>query len=75
MGLIGAIIGLAFGVLLSKIFLISMTAMSGYKLEFIVPLGGLLTSLIVALIISQISALQPARKAAKTNVLEAIRYE
>ncbi len=75
MGVIGGLIGLVFGVLLSKIFLTGMTAMSGYKLDFIVPLGGVLTSLIVALVISQLAAIQPARRAARTNVLVAIRYE
>lgn len=75
MGVIGGLVGLVFGILLSKIFLTGMTAMSGYKLDFIIPLGGVLTSLIVALVVSQIAAIQPARKAARTNVLEAIRYE
>jgi putative ABC transport system permease protein len=75
MGVIGGLIGLIFGILLSKIFLTGMTAMSGYKLDFIVPVEGIITSLIVALVISQIAAIQPARKAARTNVLEAIHYE
>jgi putative ABC transport system permease protein len=75
MGVIGGLVGLVFGILLSKIFLTGMTAMSGYKLDFIVPLGGVIMGLIVALLISQVAALQPARKAARTNVLEAIHYE
>lgn len=75
MGVIGGLIGLVFGVLLSKIFLTGMTAISGYKLDFVVPLGGVIVSLIVALVISQMAAIQPARKASRTNVLEAIRYE
>ncbi len=74
-GLIGGLIGVVFGVLLSRIFLTGMTAMSGYKLDFIVPIGGVLMGLVIALGISQLAAFQPARKAAKTNVLEAIRYE
>lgn len=75
MGVIGGLIGLLFGILLSRIFLAGMTAMSGYKLDFIVPIGGVLMGLVIALGISQLAAFQPARKAAKTNVLEAIRYE
>ena len=75
MGVIGGLIGLVFGVLLSRIFLAGMTAMSGYKLDFIVPVGGVVIGLIISLGISQLAAFQPARKAAKTNVLEAIRYE
>jgi putative ABC transport system permease protein len=75
MGVIGGLIGLTFGVLLGKIFLTGMSAMSGYRLDYVVPLEGILISLFVALIISQITAIQPARKAANTNVLEAIHYE
>jgi putative ABC transport system permease protein len=75
MGLVGGGIGLGFGVLLSRIFLSGMTAMSGYKLDFIVPLGGVITSLIVALVVTQLAALYPAQKAAKTDILSAIQYE
>ncbi|MBW6466260.1 MAG: FtsX-like permease family protein [Brevefilum sp.] len=75
MGVIGGLVGLVFGVLLAKIFLTGMTAMSGYRLDFIVPLGGVITSLVVALVISQLAAIQPARKASRTNILEAIHYE
>ncbi len=75
MGVIGGLIGLLFGILLSRIFLAGMTAMSGYKLDFIVPIDGVIVGLVISLVISQVAAFQPARKAAKTNVLEAIRYE
>jgi len=75
MGVIGGLIGLLFGILLSRIFLAGMTAMSGYSLDFIVPIGDIIIGLVIALGISQLAAFQPARKAAKTNVLEAIRYE
>jgi putative ABC transport system permease protein len=69
------LVGLVFGVLLAKIFLTGMTSMSGYRLDFIVPLSGVITSLVVALVISQMAAIQPARKASRTNILEAIHYE
>jgi len=75
MGMIGGLLGLVFGVLLSRIFLTGMTAMSGYRLDFVMPLGGILTGLVVALVVSQLAAFPPARRAARTNVLEAIQYE
>ena len=75
MGLIGGVIGLVFGIFLARIFLTGMTAMSGYQLDFIVPPSGIIISLIIAFVISQITAIQPARKAAKIKVLEAIQYE
>lgn len=75
MGIIGGILGLLFGIFLSKIFLTGMTAMSGYKLDLIIPLGGVITGLVVSILISQLAALQPANRANKTNILDAIRYE
>jgi len=75
MGVIGGLIGIVFGILLSRIFLTGMAAMSGYRLTFILPTVGILIGLIVSIVVSQIAAIQPARKAARTNVLEAIRYE
>jgi putative ABC transport system permease protein len=75
MGVIGGLVGLVFGILLSRIFLAGMSAMSGYSLEFSVPIEAVILGLIVALVVSQIAAIQPARRAARTNVLEAIHYE
>jgi len=75
MGMIGGLLGLVFGVLLSRIFLTGMTAMSGYRLDFVMPASGILSALVVALVISQLAAFPPARQAARTNVLEAIQYE
>lgn len=75
MGIIGGILGLLFGIFLSKIFLTGMTAMSGYKLDLIIPLGGVITGLVVSILISQLAALQPANRANKTNILDAIHYE
>jgi putative ABC transport system permease protein len=75
MGVIGGLVGLAFGILLSRIFLAGMSAMSGYSLQFSVPIEAVILGLIVALVVSQLAAIQPARRAAKTNVLEAIHYE
>ena len=75
MGVIGGIVGIIFGIVLARITLAGMMAMSGYKLDFVVPTMAIVMGLVVALVISQIAAIQPARKASRTNVLEAIRYE
>ena len=75
MGIVGGLLGLGYGVLLSRIFLFGMTAMSGYKLDFIVPTRGIVIGILVALVVSQIAAFFPARRAARTKILEAIQYE
>ncbi len=75
MGIMGGLIGLIFGVLLTRIFLFGMTAMSGYKIALVIPIAGVITGLIVALVISQLAALQPAKRATTINILDAIHYE
>ena len=56
MGIIGGVLGLVFGVILSRIFLLAMTAMSGYSLEFILPLQRILLAVVMAFVISQVAA-------------------
>lgn len=75
MGLVGGLLGLGFGILLARIFLFGMTSMSGYRLDFVVPVRGIITGIIIAVIISQLAAFFPARRAASLNTLEAIHYE
>jgi len=75
MGIIGGLLGLGLGLLLTKILLSAMGAMSGYSLEFIVPTKAIWMSIVVALITSQLAALLPAIRAAKTPMLSAIHYE
>lgn len=75
MGMIGGVLGLGFGVVLTRIFLWSMTAMSGYKVSFILPVEAVWIGLLIALVVSQFAAILPASRAARTKILEAIHYE
>jgi putative ABC transport system permease protein len=75
MGLFGGLLGLATGVVLARILFSGMTAMSGYTLTFTMPVDGVLVTLAAALVISQIAAIFPARRASKIKILEAVRYE
>jgi putative ABC transport system permease protein len=75
LGLIGGFLGILFGVLLTRIFLLSMAAMSGYQLNPIIPVDSLGAGLFIALVISQLAAVLPALRAGRTPVLEAIHYE
>ncbi len=75
MGLIGGFLGLIFGILLTRIFLLAMTAMSGYKVDFVMPLTAVLAGVFISIVVSQVAALLPARRAARIHILEAIQYE
>ncbi|MBN2849835.1 MAG: FtsX-like permease family protein, partial [Erysipelotrichaceae bacterium] len=72
LGIIGGILGLGFGILLTRIFLAAMGAMSGYDLEFVMPVKAMWFSVVVALATSQLAALFPAIRASRTPVLTAI---
>jgi putative ABC transport system permease protein len=75
MGVIGGILGIATGFILARILFIGMTTMSGYQLTFQLPPESLAISLVMALVISQVAALSPARRAARVRILEAVQYE
>jgi putative ABC transport system permease protein len=75
MGVIGGVLGVGTGVVLARILFIGMTTMSGYSLTFVLPPEGVVISLIAAVVISQIAAIFPSRRASKVRILEAVRYE
>jgi putative ABC transport system permease protein len=75
MGIVGGVLGLAFGIILSRIFLLSMTAMSGYKLTYVISAAAVGVGAAISLIVSQLAALLPARRAAQWRILDAIHYE
>jgi putative ABC transport system permease protein len=75
MGLIGGILGVVFGVLLSRIFMAAMMSMSGYSLTYTLPAGRVVVAVVIALLVSQVAAFFPARRASRIQILEAIHYE
>ncbi len=75
MGIIGGVLGLGFGALLAWIILGGMASMSGYSLDFYLPVSAVVTGLVIALFISQLAAIFPARRAARIRTLDAIQYE
>ncbi len=75
MGLIGGLMGLVFGVALSRLFLTAMTSMSGYRITYVLPLENILAALVIAFLTSQVAALLPTLRAARIRILEAIQYE
>jgi putative ABC transport system permease protein len=53
----------------------AINAMTGYELGYVLPIQGVLVSLFIALIVSQLAALWPARRATSINIIEAIQFE
>jgi putative ABC transport system permease protein len=75
MGLIGGLMGLVFGVILSRLFLTAMTSMSGYRLTYVLPVENIVSAMVIAFLTSQLAALLPTLRASRTRILEAIQYE
>jgi len=75
LGFIGGLLGLFFGIILSQIFILAMTAMSGYQITYTFHIQKGLTALVIAVIISQLAAMIPASRAARIRILDAIQYE
>lgn len=74
-GLMGGLLGLIFGIILSRIFMLAMTAMSGYHLVYTLSVERVLVAVLVALLVSQVAAMLPAVRASRTPILDAIQYE
>jgi putative ABC transport system permease protein len=75
MGVIGGVLGVVFGMVLARIMLQAMTVMSGYQLEYILPVNRILSAFIVAFVVANLAALLPALRAARIRILDAIQYE
>ncbi|MFN2197869.1 MAG: ABC transporter permease [Anaerolineales bacterium] len=75
MGLVGGVLGLVFGIILARIFMAAMTAMSGYALEFFLPLDRALLAVLIGAGVANLAALLPAWRAARIRILEAIQFE
>jgi putative ABC transport system permease protein len=75
MGLIGGAFGLIFGVLLSRAVLSNINAATGYELNYVLPAQSVVVSVIISLVVSQLAAIWPARRAVGINIIEAIQVE
>lgn len=75
MGIIGSVFGLALGLILSRVLVMSAGTVQGYHIKYTTPVQGILFSVVLALVISQVAAIAPARRAAKLRIVEAIQFE
>jgi putative ABC transport system permease protein len=70
--LIGAVLGMAVGLVLAALVTRSL---SGEGLELSIPAGTLVAFLVVAIVAGMAAAILPARRASRMNILEALQYE
>jgi putative ABC transport system permease protein len=75
MGLAGGVYGLLFGLFLSRVLLMALNAIHGYDLTYVVPMQGIIISLLIALLVSQLAAIWPARRASGVRLVETIHFE
>jgi putative ABC transport system permease protein len=74
-GLIGGALGLLFGLFQSRVVILTVNATAGYDLNYVLPVQGIVVSVVIALLVSQLAALWPALRAARLRVIEAIQFE
>ena len=74
-GILGAIFGILSGLLISRVIIYGMKAMAGYNLAFIIPDTWLLITFLAALLISQLAAIIPARRAVQIEILDALHQD
>jgi putative ABC transport system permease protein len=74
-GVIGGTFGIVFGFFMSRVFVLATNVLAGYVIDYAFPLTGLIASVVVALGVSQVAALYPARRAAAVNIVEAVQHE
>jgi len=75
MGLMGGLLGVAFGAYGSYYAVTGMGESTGWTIEYILPRSLLLAGLVIALVVSQLAALYPAWRASKLNIVRAVQYE
>lgn len=71
---LGTSLGILVGLFMSY-YMLKALILSGFQLDFFFPGAGILVALAVGLLFGVIAAMIPARQAAKTVIVEALRYE
>jgi putative ABC transport system permease protein len=75
MGGIGGLLGVPLGIYLSHSFMDVSNAVTGYEWGYVFPGKAIVTGLVAALLAAFLAALYSAWRAARLDVVEAIRQE
>ena len=74
-GMVSALYGILFGYILSHVIITVANFISGYDLQYAFNVRPYLLSLLIALGVSQLATLAPARRAARVNIIQALKHE
>jgi len=75
LGVMGGIYGLTLGYAIALVMIRGTNLMIGYDLEYMFTPRPYLVSIVIALVVVQFAAFNPARRAAAVNIVEAIKHE
>jgi len=70
---LGGGLGLFLGLLTARMFVRVIEVLAGYSLTFLLPMSALISSTLIALVVSQLSALMPAWQASGRGIIEALK--
>ncbi len=72
-GVLGGGLGLFLGLLTSRMFVRVIEVLAGYSLTYLLPMSALISSTVIALVVSQLSAFLPAWQASGRGIIEALK--
>ncbi|HZU85923.1 MAG TPA: FtsX-like permease family protein, partial [Anaerolineaceae bacterium] len=75
LGVIGGGYGLLVGYSISHVMMYILSLLTSYDIEYIFTIQPYLLSIFLAVVISQLAAIGPALRAARVNIIEAIKHE
>lgn len=75
LGVIGGGYGLLVGYTISHVMMYILSLLTSYDIHYIFTLQPYLLSIFLAVVISQLAAIGPAMRAARVNIIEAIKHE
>jgi putative ABC transport system permease protein len=75
LGLMGGVLGLGLGLVLSRMFIVVVRHLMDYELTYRLSASALISSVVIALVVSQLAALIPAVQAGRRPIIAGLKEE